>query len=576
MAKRFMLVSLVFILLLSACSGGGNNTENATRHTDNGNSSTNVSGEKEATEDESKEKADPFGKYAETITLNYGKEVDPTDKSLPEGDTPENNQYSRYIKEVLNIDTKVTWQAASGTNYDQKVNLAISSNDLPDALIVKDSQLRAMVKAGQLADLTEAFERYASPSVKKFMEKTNGVSQKSVTFDGKMYAIPSIQVQSDGVHQMWIRKDWLDKLGLEAPKTIEDLEKVARAFVEQDPDDNGKDDTIGIAGQQNGGRLYANFLESTNNTYGLDPIFGAYQSYPGFWLKNESGEAVYGSILPETKEALAKLRDMYANGLIDRELGIRKSASETVTDGKAGIFFGPWWMGYGPLPDAIKNNPGANWQAYLLPLDADGEFNAHMGAPSTLFVVVRKGYEHPEAVIKMLNLLVRDESTFDISVPIGHYPLRVPMSYTDESEYSAQALREVLAGTKTAADFTDPGYKLLAADIANIKKVKKEHYDNLDIEYWDPKADEGTWKRAYSLLVGSSSLTQDYNKIYSVLYSQTKTMESRWTNLKKLEDETFLKIIMGAAPIDDFDKFVEDWKRQGGDIITKEVQEHVK
>ncbi|MCM3633263.1 extracellular solute-binding protein [Paenibacillus camelliae] len=576
MAKRFMLVSLVFILLLSACSSGGNNTENATRHTDNGNSSTNVSGEKEATEDESKEQADPFGKYAETITLNYGKEVDPTDKSLPEGDTPENNQYSRYIKEVLNIDTKVTWQAASGTNYDQKVNLAISSNDLPDALIVKDSQLRAMVKAGQLADLTEAFERYASPSVKKFMEKTNGVSQKSVTFDGKMYAIPSIQVQSDGVHQMWIRKDWLDKLGLEAPKTIEDLEKVARAFVEQDPDDNGKDDTIGIAGQQNGGRLYANFLESTNNTYGLDPIFGAYQSYPGFWLKNESGEAVYGSILPETKEALAKLRDMYANGLIDRELGIRKSASETVTDGKAGIFFGPWWMGYGPLPDAIKNNPEANWQAYLLPLDADGEFNAHMGAPSTLFVVVRKGYEHPEAVIKMLNLLVRDESTFDISVPIGHYPLRVPMSYTDESEYSAQALREVLAGTKTAADFTDPGYKLLAADIANIKKVKKEPYDNLDIEYWDPKADEGTWKRAYSLLVGSSSLTQDYNKIYSVLYSQTKTMESRWTNLKKLEDETFLKIIMGAAPIDDFDKFVEDWKRQGGDIITKEVQEHVK
>src|SRR5690606_11305326 len=281
-----------------------NNTENATRHTDNGNSSTNVSGEKEATDDESKEQADPFGKYAETITLNYGKEVDPTDKSLPEGDTPENNQYSRYIKEVLNIDTKVTWQAASGTNYDQKVNLAISSNDLPDALIVKDSQLRAMVKAGQLADLTEAFEKYASPSVKKFMEKTNGVSQKSVTFDGKMYAIPSIQVQSDGVHQMWIRKDWLDKLGLEAPKTIEDLEKVARAFVEQDPDDNGKDDTIGIAGQQNGGRLYANFLESTNNTYGLDPIFGAYQSYPGFWLKNESGEAVYGSILPETKEAL--------------------------------------------------------------------------------------------------------------------------------------------------------------------------------------------------------------------------------------------------------------------------------
>lgn len=558
-----MVAMMLLLTFTSACSSAGNK-ENGTA-------------ENNTTPDVAEEgPADPFGKYEQGITLTYGKEVDPTDKSLPAGDTPENNQYSRYVKNNLNIDTKVTWQAATGTNYEQKVNLAISSNDLPDALVVKDTQLRAMVKAGQLEDLTDAFNRYASPAMKSYMEKTNGVSAEAVTFDGKMYAIPSIQVHSDGVHQMWIRKDWLDKLGLEPPKTMEDLENVAKAFVEQDPDGNGQNDTIGIAGQQNGGRLYANFLESTNNTYGLDPIFGAYQAYPGYWLKDDSGSPVYGSILPETKEALAKLRDMYANGLIDKELGIRKSASEPVVNGNAGIFFAPWWMGYGPLPDAIKNNPEANWQAYLLPLDADRQFNAHMGAPSTVFVVVRKGYEHPEAVIKMLNLLIRDESKFDISVPVGHYPLRVPMSYMDESEYSAKALQEVLAGSKKPEDFTDPGYKLLAADIQNVKKVKKEPYDNMDIQYWDPQADLGVWSRIYSLLVGSSSLQQDYNKVYSLLYSQTRTMESRWSNLKKLEDETFLKIIMGAAPLDTFDTFVSDWKKQGGDRITEEVKEYVK
>ncbi|WP_249280956.1 extracellular solute-binding protein [Paenibacillus sp. 7516] len=564
MGKKMVMVAMMLLLAFtSACSDAGNK-ENETAE-----SNTTPGVVEEGT-------ADPFGKYDQTITLRYGKEVDPTDKSLPAGDTPENNQYSRYVKDNLNIDTKVTWQAATGTNYEQKVNLAISSNDLPDALVVKDTQLRAMVKAGQLEDLTDAFNRYASPAMKSYMEKTNGVSAEAVTFDGKMYAIPSIQVHSDGVHQMWIRKDWLDKLGLEPPQTMEELENVAKAFVEQDPDGNGKNDTIGIAGQQNGGRLYANFLESTNNTYGLDPIFGAYQAYPGYWLKDDAGNPVYGSILPETKEALAKLRDMYANGLIDKELGIRKAASEPVVNGNAGIFFAPWWMGYGPLPDAIKNNPNANWQAYLLPLDADGQFNAHMGAPSTVFVVVRKGYEHPEAVIKMLNLLIRDESKFDISVPVGHYPLRVPMSYMDESEYSAKALQEVLAGTKKPEDFTDPGYKLLAADIQNVKKVKKEPYDNMDIQYWDPQADLGVWSRIYSLLVGSSSLQQDYNKVYSLLYSQTRTMESRWSNLKKLEDETFLKIIMGAAPLDTFDTFVSDWKKQGGDKITEEVKEYVK
>ncbi|MGO4546322.1 extracellular solute-binding protein [Paenibacillus sp. 2TAB23] len=563
MSKKYVLtVMAALLVLLSACSNTG--------------SEGNVNNTPPASTNGGAETADPFGKYEETITLTYGKEVDPTDKSLPAGDTPEDNQYSRYVKENLNIDTKVSWQAATGTNYNQKVNLAVSSNDLPDALVVKDTQLRAMVKAGQLEDLTEAFDQYASPAIKNFMEKTNGVSNEAVTFDGKMFAIPSIQVQSDGVHQMWIRKDWLDKFGLEPPKTMDDLEKVAKAFVEQDPDGNGQKDTIAIAGQQNGARLYANALESTNNTFGLDPIFGAFKSHPGYWLKDDAGNPVYGSVLPETKEALAKLRDLYANGLIDKEIGIRKSSYEPVVNGKAGIFFAPWWMGYGPLPDAIKNDPKANWQAYLLPLDADGQFNAHMGAPSTLFVVVRKGYEHPEAVIKMLNLLVRDESKFDISVPVGHYPLRVPMSYTDESEYSAKALQDVLSGTKKPEDFTDPGYKLLAADIQNVKKVKKEPYDNMDIQYWDPQADTGVWSRMYSLLVGSSTLQQNYNKVYSVLYSQTKTMESRWSNLKKLEDETFLKIIMGAAPLDDFEKFVADWKSQGGDKITEEVKDYMK
>jgi len=49
-------------------------------------------------------------------------------------------------------------------------------------------------------------------------------------------------------------------------------------------------------------------------------------------------------------------------------------------------------------------------------------------------------------------------------------------------------------------------------------------------------------------------------------------MVDKWVNLKKLEDETFLKIILGQLPIDAFDQFVADWKAQGGDEITAEVQ----
>ncbi|AOZ92367.1 extracellular solute-binding protein [Paenibacillus crassostreae] len=555
MRKGITLTLITVLLILTACGNG-----NTASKTDN------------VTQDPN----DPFGKYSDIITINIGKEVDSADKSLPSGDTPENNTYTRYVKEKLNIETKIIWQAGVGKDYTQKVNLSIASDDLPDALVVTDTQLRQMVKSNQLADLTEAYEQYASPTLKSIIETTEGLAMKSVTFDGKMYALPNVTAESDMQHIMWIRKDWLEKLNLEVPRNIEDLEKVAKAFVEQDPDGNGKADTIGITGPQSGGLLNADFINPNNNNYGFDPVFGAYHSYPGFWLEGADGKPTYGSIEPETKEALAKLRDLYAKGLIDQEMSIRKDAQELIKNGTSGIYFGLWWAGgYGPLADAIKNNPEANWQAYSL-LDSNGEFTPHMGTPSNQYLVVRKDYKYPEAAIKMENLLLRDESTFDVNVGIGNYPLRIVFAPMDEMYVTYNMMKEVMAGTKTAEELDIPGYKLLKADAENIKKVKLEPYDNMDIQYWDPNADNGAWKRMYSTMVGIAPLMEPYKKTYSLTYSQTKTMESKWATLDKMEKETFLKIIMGAAPLDTFDTFVEDWKKQGGDEILAEVAELAK
>lgn len=563
-ARKSMLLLLATVLIvLPACSNAGSSKEPnpPTVGAQNG---------------EEQAEGDPFGKYDTPVTIRIGKEIDATDKSLPAGDSPENNQYTRHVKEQLNIDTKIVWQAAAGKDFEQKVNLSIASDDLPDALIVKETQFRQMVKSGQLEDLTEVYEKYASPTIKGIIETTNGLALQSVTVDGKMYALPNVTPEADMVHYMWIRKDWLDKLGLEPPKTIEDLEKVATAFVEQDPDGNGKDDTVGISGPQLGGNLHADFMNPNNNNYGFDPIFSSYHAYPGFWLKDAEGKTTYGSIQPETKQALATLRDFYAKGLIDKEMGIRKNAQELIKNGTAGIYFGVWWSGgYGPLADAIANNPEANWQAYAVPLDSNGEFAPHMGNPSNQYLVVRKGYEHPEAAIKMQNLLYRDESQFDVNVAIGNYPLRLVYAPMDVMDVTYKVLQEILAGTKQPDEVDRPGYNLLKADAENVKKVKLEPYDNNDIQYWDPNADIGVWKRMYSALVGMAPLQEPFQRTYSVTYSQTKTMERKWSTLDKLEKETFLKIIMGAAPLDSFDQFVLDWRKQGGDEILAEIEENL-
>ena len=79
-----------------------------------------------------------------------------------------------------------------------------------------------------------------------------------------------------------------------------------------------------------------------------------------------------------------------------------------------------------------------------------------------------------------------------------------------------------------------------------------------------------------SLLVGGSPLVNDkYVPVYNAYNGQTKTMEAKWANLKKMEEETFSKIIMGKADISEFDTFVENWKNQGGDQILKEINDEL-
>lgn len=558
--SKTLALLLACFLVLGACSNTTDNTPAAP--------------DKSA---ESSEPADPFGRYEEPVQISISIEIDPTDNELPPGDTPLDNQYTRQIKEALNVDVDHQF-AASGQNLRQRISLAIASNDLPDAMVVNAVELRQLVEADQIADLTEVYEQYASPDIKTIIENTNGAALDAVTFDGKIMALPGVQANADGIHLLWIRQDWLDKLNLEPPTTMAELEDVARAFVEDDPDGNGQRDTIGITGPESGGKLYANFLESKNNLYGFDAIFSAHDSFPGYWLEGEDGSPVYGSILPETREALASLRDLYSKGLIDPEMGVRNKADEPIIAGKSGMFFAPWWMAYGPLTNAVKNDPEANWQAYALPLNQNGEFRPHAATPSTEFVVVRKDYEHPEVPMKLLNNLFKNEqeNTFDPSKGgPGYYPLRVVYAPSDEIEFTVKALRDVLAGNKTAEDFAnDKAYKLLPSDIASIKTIKNEPYDSMDLSTWNPEANWGAWTRAYSIMVGGRPLVDtEFEEVSSLLYEQTPLMESRWVNLRKLEDETFLRIIMGAAPLETFDSFVENWKRQGGDQITQEVKE---
>jgi len=559
MKKRTLLICvMVFMLLLSACASNGGNKKNGSNGEANSASSQNNGGAKE---EANAVQEDPF-KMAEPIDISIIKSVVP-DLKLPAGESIENNHYAQYVAEKTNINFKVLWYA-TGDDFTQKQKLAIASNDLPDIMSVDETTFRSLVEGGQIEDLTEYFDKYATEKVRSMYGFANNMPLEKATIDGKLYAMPNISVLADSISMLWVRQDWLDKLSLPAPKTVDDVATIAKAFIEQDPDGNNKSDTIGLVG--NNIELYS---FAYTGSYDFTGIFHAFDSYPGLWLKDENGKAVYGSTTEGTKQALAKLKQMYQDGLIDKEFMIRKDPGQLVNSGKAGLFFGPWWTPW-PLGDSIKVDPAADWKPYLIQ-DAQGKYNTHMVPPTTQFLVVKKGFKHPEALIKHINFYLSTETDLpgsrdkdeedqrlDIKLAQHLYPLYTTFDYPDAVARKHDMLTKALSGELALEELTPE---------------MQGHYDRWQRDLENPKADPGDWSAPYAYLYGGGLLKQKMDKeVYNAFTATTKTMGQRWANLLKMEKETFFKIVAGDKSIDEFDKFVEEWKQQGGDQITAEVE----
>ena len=564
--KRIIALVSATALVATALAGCGKTSEENTQKT--------AVGEAEGTAKEDL----PFSKYAETVTVHLGGSMNPNAK-IPDGMSYEDNSYTRFLKDDLNIKVVYDW-VASSSDYDEKMNLCIGSGTIPEMMNVNATQYRALLKYDMIQPLDQYFEDYASDKLKGFVKSGGEELKKCITNDkGEMMAIPAPSMMVGEMNEMWIRQDWLDKLGLEAPRTWDEMVKVAEAFVTQDPDGNGEDDTIGILGPGNSNHIN----DIGDNQFGLDPLFCSFQSYPQYWLQDEDGTVKYGSIQPETKTALEKIQKLYTDKLIDPEMLVRSNCQETLLSGKVGIFFGPWWSGY-TFADATLAGE-ADWRAYFTPLSEDGNYYTHMPDPTSKYVVVSKSCKNPEAAFKMISYLVANEqhwtddgiTSSDMSCA-DFYPLWNGYDNADEIEVSTETLEKYLAGEITMDDVDFSQHKLLKSDMEAVKELKKEPYDDFSLDKWNLDSDlaKTNLPRLVSLLVGGAPYVNDkYIPVYNAYSGQTETMQAKWANLKKMEEETFAKIIMGKADISEFDTFVKNWKSQGGDQILKEINEEL-
>lgn len=177
--------------------------------------------------------------------LEFTRIVNTSGFDLPEGMTIDDNDRVWMFTLITGLQPKTLWSAA-GDAFNQKKSAAITSGEIPDLMQVDMNQYYALVKAGLLADLTDELTEGPHPSLQALYAMGDNRALDTLRINGRIYGIPEVSMNFDGSPIVWIRQDWMDKLGLEAPKTYADLEEIALAFMQSDMDGNGKDDAYGI------------------------------------------------------------------------------------------------------------------------------------------------------------------------------------------------------------------------------------------------------------------------------------------------------------------------------------------
>lgn len=516
----------------------------------------------------------PFGAYPETIEYTLGKMTSVNNSNMPENDTYTDNAYTRYIKSVINVQNVDVFEA-NDSQYDTNVSMAISMGSLPDIMVVSSQdEVEQLVGAGLIEDLTESYNNCISDRIRKMYESYGDSLKDMVTYDGKIMALPETNI-TDGPNLVWLRKDWMDKLGLSEPHTIDDVVNIVKHFISEDPGNNGVD----TSGKPNTVGLVVDTDVTGECGYSseflLDIIFACFGAYPKQWIMNDDGEIVYGSVTDEAKEALSYISSLYNQGVIDNDFLLRTSTNicELIENGMCGSFFGPWWAPNNPLVNAVSRNPDADWQPYLIATDSDGTTSYHSQNPCYKYVVVRKGYEHPEIAAKMISVMfdkVRFDCTdseefkkyYQLNVEPTARPLSINVDYNNALSICYRNIDATISGRKNPD---------------SLELLERSFYDACSEYIKNANKTSTQWAAYMSRIKACSLIAQDNIKVVDSLYFKTTdTMKSHWWRLKAKEKEAYLKIISGEEDISYFDTFVKEWNEQGGQTITSEVSESMK
>ncbi|SDD07369.1 ABC-type glycerol-3-phosphate transport system, substrate-binding protein [Paenibacillus sp. UNCCL117] len=409
---------------------------------------------------------------------------------------------------------------------DEKLNLLLGSKDEID---IFQGNWDQYASKGAIIPLNDLLDKYGQDIKKAWSKEAwDYMTDK----DGKIWGIPR---GVPSVHYpIWIRTDWLKKLNLQQPATLVELEAVLKAFKEQDPDGNGKDDTIPMITDLNGikNAFVGGFTENGNSN----------------WIDPADKKVKPMELAPGFKDFVATMADWYQKGYIYKEAFGKFDPLELLKTNRVGSS-SMWYSRITLLFPQIQStlNPEAN---YEIVRNMEGPKGKLMTASpgSTAAMVITKKAMHPDAVMKFVNHQYQDVPTNTLTAAFG-----TNWKYLDDKKFEIEMLNKDISyagefmvslglATETKYAFRDP--------------VKKLHADYLNHEISN---------------IASAKMPIDAMITYDKKMLQEKI--PTLGDIDRLRSEELVKFVTGARPLAEYDKFIDQLYKAG---LDKWIEEYTR
>lgn len=428
----------------------------------------------------------------------------------------------------------------------EQFNLMLASKKLPDLIYYNWSGVSGGIDSyldeGTVLKLNDYLEALA-PNYNKILAENPQAKRETQTDNGDIYMFPFLRTDDrlKFYKGLLLRQDWLDKLGLEVPETPEEWYTVLKAFKEQDPNGNGKNDEIPVVSKK---------MEA------IETFINGFGASSDYILKD--GKVVYGPIQPEYKDAIEFVRKLYREGLIDPDFYLTddNAMDAKVISNQAGSMYGALTSHMSKYMSMMqKDNPDVSIAAAPSMRNQDGKtyiFNKLLTRCSTgNGTVITRDNKYIAESIKLLDYFYGEEGHMianfgvlgDTYTMVDNKP-----KYTDKilKDPNGTAVGDMLSRFTIAA--------------TNGSFLQDPEYLDQILIYPEQKKAPSVWSKdiVTDRILPAITMTADEQTEFSALNNDIATYK----------DEMVNKYIIGTESLDSFEEFVSTIEKLGIEEAT--------